>query len=296
MAEPLARPGGPTSPSGSPLPPQVTMGLLPYITAYSLDEDYAHAAARGERTAGQQRPPTRPGRAAVLVLLVFGLLVATAAVQTSRTAGARQNSQAGLVDQVNAGRADLDAARDRLATAETELAAVERANRAAATNEAAAVRLADRLGLVVGSVPVRGPGLRMLVDDAADVVDESQLVFDRDLQDIANGLWDAGAEAISINGQRLTTTSAIRFAGGFINVNDEPVVAPYVVLAIGDPDTLPSRFVETTSGTRWLSTRETLDLQFEMTSEENVTIPAAPPSRLLLQVATNPATEVEGNS
>ena len=53
-----------------------------------------------------------------------------------------------------------------------------------------------------------------------------------------NGLWTAGAEAISINGQRLTVLTAIRNGGPVINVNSRPLAPPYTVQAIGDPRTL----------------------------------------------------------
>jgi uncharacterized protein YlxW (UPF0749 family) len=63
-----------------------------------------------------------------------------------------------------------------------------------------------------------------------------------------NGLWAAGAEAIAINGQRLTATTAIRNAGQAILVAYRPLQPPYVISAIGDPDTLPARFEDTVGG------------------------------------------------
>ena len=59
----------------------------------------------------------------------------------------------------------------------------------------------------------------MVVDDAPDTTDDKQRVLDLDLQKLVNGLWQVGAEAISINGQRLTSLSAIRDAGSSITVN-----------------------------------------------------------------------------
>ena len=60
---------------------------------------------------------------------------------------------------------------------------------------------------------------------------------------MVNGLWAAGAEAVAVNGQRLTALSAIRSAGDAILVDYRPLTRPYVVVAIGDPRTLQSRFV-----------------------------------------------------
>src|SRR4029450_1762991 len=67
------------------------------------------------------------------------------------------------------------------------------------------------------------------------------LVKDTDLQLASNALWAGGAEAIAINGQRLTATSTIRQAGEAILVDFRPVTTPYQVVAIG-PDTLAREF------------------------------------------------------
>ncbi|CAM5647734.1 membrane protein [Streptomyces purpurascens] len=53
------------------------------------------------------------------------------------------------------------------------------------------------------------------------------------MQRVVNGLWESGAEAVSINGQRLTALSAMRAAGDAILVDNKPLVPPYTVLAVG---------------------------------------------------------------
>ena len=54
-------------------------------------------------------------------------------------------------------------------------------------------------------------------------------VLDRDLQELVNGLWAAGAEAVSVDGQRLTARTAIRSAGEAVLVDFRPLSPPYVV-------------------------------------------------------------------
>ena len=274
-------------------PPQATMGLLNYITAHSLDEDYAHVhqlrELRGEE-------PRKPGRAAWVVFAAFGLLVGTAGVQTARTAGVAESSHESLVNQVNAGDKALEEARRRLTKVRAEALVAERANREANQDRAAEQLRVRRMGVVTGAVAVRGEGVRATVNDAPDAVEDENFVLDRDLRDIANGLWQAGAEAISINGQRLTTTSAIRFAGDSILVNNKDVHPPYVVLAVGNRDELPARFVESTTGTFFLNNKARYGLRFEMVPLESVTIPAVDPTRLELQSAQNKADQVEGDS
>ena len=236
------------------------MGLLNYITATSLDEDYAHAH-RAKLDRGGAAQQQRPGRFAVGVMLVFGLLIATAGVRTARDAGATERSHASLVAQVNDAKQELDRARGRLVEAQQEATRAQRSNNEATSARALGERQVSRLGTVVGSKPVTGEGVRIVVNDAPDATEEAQTVLDKDLRDIVNGLWEAGAEAIAVNGQRITTTSAIRGVDVYITVNYAKVFAPYTVLAIGNRDNLPARFVESTSGTRWLSTQQTVGLQ-----------------------------------
>ena len=80
----------------------------------------------------------------------------------------------------------------------------------------------------VGAVAVRGPGLVIVVDDAPSSENsQPDRVYDVDLQILTNGLWQAGAEAVAINGHRLSALTAIRGAGEAITV-DYPFADPPV--------------------------------------------------------------------
>ena len=68
------------------------------------------------------------------------------------------------------------------------------------------------------------------------------------MQRVVNGLWASGAEAITVNGQRLTALSAIRAAGDAILVDNKPLVPPYTVLAIGDGKRLSTAFQSSADG------------------------------------------------
>lgn len=260
------------------------MGLLDYITSHSLDEDYSHVAAR-EGTATKPRP-ARAGVAALVILGIFGLLVVTAALQTSRNAAASEDGRNQLVTQVQARTAQVDARRDRVARLREEVEALRADFLATSTRGRQLNARLTRLGVGTGASAVSGPGVKVVVDDAVDADSSVQRVLDKDLQKLANALWEAGAEAISINGQRLTSLTAIRHAGSAITVNGRSLSAPYTVQAIGDPDTIPARFVETTHGSEWLDLEVTYGLLFDMTSEESLSLPAA--SGLDLRYANTP--------
>jgi uncharacterized protein YlxW (UPF0749 family) len=264
-----------TDPSGRPLPPQATMGLLNYVTATALDEDYAAASAR---TGGPRR--TRSSVPAVLaVLAVFGLLLTIAAVQTARTETVRQTSRDALVAQIQERRKDLADVRVHAARLDREINDIRSAYLSASDRGRALQEQLTRLGVATGTEPVTGPGLEIVVDDGPASNDKS-VVLDRDLQILVNGLWNAGAEAVAINGHRLTSLSAIRQASEAITVNYRSLQRPYTVTAIGDPDQLAARFVESDGGTWWFNLKSLYDMRFDLTSKDSVRLPAVEVPRL----------------
>ena len=92
---------------------------------------------------------------------------------------------------------------------------------------------------------------------------------------MVNSLWAAGAEAVSINGQRLGPTTAIRFAGEAVLVDFRPVTSPYEISAIGDPDTLQTEFLASPEVNALAVISESFDLRFEFAREDELILPAA---------------------
>jgi uncharacterized protein YlxW (UPF0749 family) len=273
MDEPSRRPVDPSPPA--------RLGLLDYVATTSLDEDYAHVAERRRvaEESGDERRPGRPGMAALVVLAVFGVLVATAAVQTSRNADESASSRESLVEQVKARRAALTDRRTTIRELQADIAA-RRASDLAATEQGRELRdRLSRLGLATGSVAARGPGVRVRVDDAPGATDPAKMVQAGDVQKLVNGLWQVGAEAISVNGQRLTAVSPIRDAGSAITVNFVSLRRPYTISAIGDPDTMAADLVDTAGGQQWVNL-QSIGLLFDVTNEDSMLLPAAKPVSL----------------
>jgi len=183
-----------------------------------------------------------------VILAGFGLLLITSGAQTSRNAVAVQASRDELVTQIDARALKVEAIRARIVETRRDVARLEtRFLETTSRGREISTRL-TRLGTRTGLVAVEGPGVRVEVDDAPNATGAQQEVLDEDLQKLVNALWASGAEAISVNGQRLTNLSAIRHAGSAITVNYRSLSRPYVVLAIGDPNAIPARFVETRHG------------------------------------------------
>jgi uncharacterized protein YlxW (UPF0749 family) len=260
---------------------RVTMPLLTLITQQSLDEDYLHVAERrASEPAGSS--PRRPRRTAAVVVAAFGLLVTVAAVQTSARAGVTDASRAALTQQIEDGRANIGDLQSRIVhLRELNVGLQDRLDAVSATQQAASARLA-RIQSSTGFGAVTGPGVRITVDDRPD---GTELVKDTDLRLLVNGLWAAGAEAISINGQRLTARTAIRNSNAAIHVNVRALSPPYVVLAVGDERTLQADLMDTTSGLQFRDLADSLGFPFTMDNENQLTLPAAPPRLLRLDSA-----------
>lgn len=113
----------------------------------------------------------------------------------------------------------------------------------ASTQDAVAQQTLAELRQRAGLVAMRGAGLVVTIDDSnvATKPGENQnlyVVHDDDILRVINELRAAGAEVISLNGQRLISTSEIRCAGPTLSVNNVRSAPPYEIIAIGDPKTL----------------------------------------------------------
>lgn len=275
------------------LPPQATLGLLDYLTSHALDEDYAFAAER-ERAArvagGDDQPPRRRrvGPLGAVAVACFAVLVVAAGVQNSRSAVADADDRRELAAQVSRARERLDTERVALAALQRETDRLQ-ARQLASDESASGLRSRiERLGASAGTLAVTGPGVRVVADDAPGSTSERTTVLDSDLQRLVNGFWAAGAEAIAINGQRLTTLSTIRVAGGAITVNSRSLRPPYVLQVVGDPDTLPARFAESTSGRAWLDLERQVGLQLTITTQDELRLPAGEATLRYVEQATQP--------
>ena len=251
------------------------MSLLVDLSASSLDPGYAAAAQR--RSAGAapgQRAGGRTGLAAGVLLAT--LLIVIAAVQAHVRAPASARTRAGLVATV----ARQTQAVNALAAQVDELrAAVAKLRDTALAGTAAGKALAARVRseeLASGAVAVTGPGVRVTLDDAPQKTGSARnRVLDRDLQATVNALWAAGAEAVAVNGERLTAQSAIRQAGDAILVDFSPLAPPYQVDAIGDPVPVETAFASSPAASRLRSYTQLYGLRFDYSRQSTLRLPAS---------------------
>lgn len=272
-----------------------TLTLLAAVTASAVEQEYAAAARRRAdgpvATPGPAVPDvagtrSRPRVLAVALALLLGLLTGVAAADVRRAASAEDPRRALLVEDVREGTARTDRLGRDAGALRAELDR-RRAVALAADAEGREVAAAlARVSLAAAVTAVTGPGLVVTLDDADGAQDDGALaarggaagdgrVLDRDLQSVANALWAAGAEAVSINDQRLTVLTAIRAAGEALLVDKRPLTPPYVVRAVGDPGQLEPRFADSAAGRRLRTYTELYGLRLQVERAERLTLPAA---------------------
>jgi uncharacterized protein YlxW (UPF0749 family) len=289
----MTTPDGTAAPAGERR--TFTPDFLTELFRNPLDPGYAEAAARRARDGDPPGPRKRimSGIAAV-TLVALGFLLVVAYQQTVADEPAASSARKTLVDQVQSRRSetgklqsDADKLRRDVATLrERELGG-------------GAVAQLNQLEATTGLAPVRGSGAKITIKDGPTPADPltgqkntQALVKDTDLQLACNALWSEGAEAITINGQRLTSTSTIRQAGEAILVDFQPVTSPYDVVAIG-PDTLAKDFEDGYAGRFFKELSSRYGMAFDAAGVKDVTLGAA--TDLNLRVA-QPSTPPPGPS
>lgn len=261
------------------------MSLLTNAMDHSLDDGYAQAAARRGEEGRAGMPRTVRAKlwlAAGLILAALVVTVGAAQARVSAPELAKERQE--LIARINEGDQRTDALQGNVDSLRRD---VEKKQRKALEKHGG--EEAEAVGLLSGALPVHGPGVKLVVDDAEDTQDsdtggprqgsgfsDNGRVRDRDLQRVVNGLWESGAEAVSVNGQRLTALSAIRAAGDAILVDNKPLVPPYTLLALGPGQKLSSTFQDSADGQYLQVLQENYGVRTSMSTQDDVRLPAAP--------------------
>lgn len=262
------------------------MSLLTNVMDHSLDDGYAEAAARKKAAGDSGMPKTLRAKLGLAGGLVLAALVVTVGAAQARVAApvvAKEREE--LIDRIDR---ETDAA-DKLEDSVDELRDDVSARQRQALRDSGGSGQADLVGILSGATAVHGPGVKLVVNDAKAAstggdggpretsgFSDTGRVRDRDMQRVVNGLWESGAEAVSINGQRLTALSAIRAAGDAILVDNRPLVPPYTVLAVGDGQRLSTKFQNSADGLYLHALQENYGIRTSISTEGDLRLPAAP--------------------
>ncbi|MEU8590371.1 DUF881 domain-containing protein [Streptomyces sp. NPDC048664] len=264
--------------------PDASMSLLTNVMDHSLDDGYAEAATRKKAAGTGGMPKTVRAKLGLAAGLVLAALVVTLGAAQARVAAptvAKERQE--LIDRIQRETTAADKLESTVDTLRDDVSARQREALKKSGDET------DLVDILSGAVAVHGPGVKLVVNDAkeatsggngnpretADFSDTGR-VRDRDMQRVVNGLWESGAEAVAINGQRLTALSAIRAAGDAILVDNRPLVPPYTVLAVGDGERLSTRFQNSADGLYLHALQENYGIRTAISVQGDVRLPAAP--------------------
>ncbi len=213
--------------------PAASMSLLNSLLANPLDAGYEHFHAdRGSRPASVIGTI---GVFAVAVALGFASIVATSSLRAPAS-DVKSDLKAQASERTNA----VEALNNDVQSLGRAIEQYSGTGPTAASNPAQ--------DLVTATTPVVGPGITVTLTDRGGPGKGSGAVRDQDLAMVVNALWAAGADAVSINGQRVGPDTFVRTAGSVILVNVTPVSSPYEVSAIGDANALSVALVRGATG------------------------------------------------
>ena len=254
--------------------PDASMTLLTEVYRRPLDPGYADAAAR--RAAGSEPRRTRRSTAGLVALAIaLGLGATAATVALRQPTSSAQEARDLLESQIEQRSTEADAIQADITTMTEEIATLQEE---VLGDEGQPVR--DQIeadAVQAGVMPVTGSGLRLVLTDAPsddpDVVDQSLRVQDIDLQVVVNGLWAAGAEAIAVNGQRLSAMTAIRSAGDAVLVDLVALSSPYTVEAVGDAVHMQTELARASAGQHLATLRTTYGIGVQLSSQSKLELP-----------------------
>ena len=239
---------------------------------------------RRVRAALARRVRTRENRSlgwrllAPAVFLLAGALFVTSALTSDGTdlragrygdLGTVVSQQKREADQLRAEANDLA---DEVSTLSAQIGGTE-------VDEVRAA--ADALRQPAGLLSVKGPGLTISLDDAPEeIVDSADIevgklvVHQQDIQAVVNAMWAGGAEAMTIQGQRVISTTGIKCVGNTVLLHNVPYSPPYVITAVGNPSVMLTSVYTNPYIEIYLQYVERYQLGWEVDVHTEVSLPA----------------------
>ena len=215
-----------------------------------------------------------------LTALAAGLLFATSA-STAQGTDLRADRRLQLTELIARERGDVE--RREQAAGEMR-AQVEALSQRVAQDDGRVAQAAagDALEMAAGLVPVEGPAVTVELDDAprregrpplSDDPDDL-VVHQQDVQAVVNALWSGGAEAMTLMGQRIVSTSAVRCVGNTVILHGRVYGPPFVVTAVGEPDRLRAALERDPGVLLFRTYVDQFGLGYTVRSQRSVRLPA----------------------
>jgi uncharacterized protein YlxW (UPF0749 family) len=209
------------------------------------------------------------------VLAAAGLLFTVSAQLAGGQGGRHPEDLAQLV------RAETDRVERLSARVDALEAEIARLSEAASADlPARPAELAAHESVVSGSRAVTGPGLTVTLDDAPPssasipgVRSDDLVVHQQDMEHVINALWAGGAEAMTLQGERVTSTSAFRCSGNILLLHGKVFSPPYVIQVVGDPQAMRASLDASPGVATYKQYVDWVALGWSVTSEERLELP-----------------------
>lgn len=170
------------------------------------------------------------------LILVFCVMVQINTMEDVTNTVGKRGRDNGLRDQVLMWKERYDRTYEQLENAEKELEVQREVSTGEDENSVEKQERLKELNTYLGLTDVKGKGIIITVQDntASKFVTSRDLVHDGDIRYIVNEIKNIGADAISVNGQRIVPSTVISCAGAVVQINGESKGAPFVIEAIGN--------------------------------------------------------------
>ena len=251
----------------------------------------AGASPEGDPGAHLPAPSTAPGpsrgrrwgeRAAFLAgVALLGLLLAVAGQTEPARGGDRVGRRLELVELIARQQQRTAELAAEAAALEDQIAEYEALLADRGPVDDALQEQVDGTAVAAGLTPMAGPGVSVTLRDSSQSLTEAEgaqvndlVIHEQDLQAVVNALWSGGAEAMSVNGQRLLATSAIRCVGNILLLNGRVHPPPYEIRAIGGHDELRAALELDSAVSAFREAAEQFSLGFDVVDLDEITVPA----------------------
>ncbi len=251
--------------------------------ASQSDQSWRGFAHRAVRLVRRRQPKSRSRWSVIGVVVLFGagMLFSTSAIEANGTSlrtdqglelreviPQRNEEVRQLEDESQQLRDEVDGLTDDLGSGNNP---IELQQKRADSNKQAA-----------GLTAVHGPAVRVSLDDAphsasqlpAGAKIEDVVVHQQDVQAVVNALWSGGAEAVTIMGVRVVSTSAVRCVGNTLLLHGQVYSPPFVITAIGDVDSMSTSLNATSGVLAFRDAAEDYGLGYTAEKLEDVEMPA----------------------
>lgn len=214
--------------------------VRPDDASVDIDEDRSQATTDPsiQDVRSDSRHPRLARSATVIVMALAGLMMTTAAIN-SRGHDLRPERDTDMATLVRSQASHNAALQKEAAGLRAQVEDLSKANQTPGVTSSV-ISSASALAPSVGLGAVSGKALRVTLDDAPlsenpDGVDANMLVVhQQDIQMVVNTLWSGGAEAMTIQGQRVISTTAVKCVGNTVVLHGVAYAPPYVIEVIGD--------------------------------------------------------------